>query len=122
MPDDKLFGLARTGALANEASLSAELDRLLADARVSNFVSSFAGQWLGMTELKGHQVEPTAFPDWNEPLRQAMIQEGLLYFQEFLLGGRNMKEFFTADVNFVNAPLSKLYCMPSIGTDPPQKV
>jgi hypothetical protein len=122
MPDDNLFGLAQTGQLVNEASLSAELDRLLADARVSNFVSSFAGQWLGMTELKGHQVEPTAFPDWNEPLRQAMIQEGLLYFQEFLMGGRSMKEFFTADVNFVNAPLSKLYGIPGSATDQPMKV
>jgi hypothetical protein len=122
MPDDQLLGVAQTGGLVTEAGLSAQLDRLLADARVSNFVTSFAGQWLGMSDLKGHQVDAAAFPDWNEALRQSMIQEGLLYFQEFLVGGRNMKEFFTADVNFVNAPLSKLYGIPGSATDQPMKV
>jgi len=122
MPDDTLLGLAKTGDLVTEASLSSQIDRLVADAQVSNFVTSFAGQWLGMRDLQGHQVEPTAFPDWNEPLRQAMIQEGLLYFQEFLSGGRNMKEFFTADVNFVNAPLAKLYGIPGVTADQPMKV
>jgi len=122
MPDDTLLGLAKTGDLVTDASLSSQIDRLVADAQVSNFVTSFAGQWLGMRDLQGHQVEPTAFPDWNEPLRQAMIQEGFLYFQEFLSGGRNMKEFFTADVNFVNAPLAKLYGIPGVTADQPMKV
>ena len=38
-----------------------------------------------------------------------MVQEGLLYFSEFLNGTRKMTEFFTADVNFVDATLAKLY-------------
>jgi hypothetical protein len=109
MPDDTLFALAKSGELTKEATLTAQLDRMLGDTRSSNFVNSFAGQWLGVRDLQGHQVDPAAFPMWNEPLRQAMAQEAILYFQEFLFGGRNMKEFLTADVNFVNGPLAALY-------------
>jgi Protein of unknown function (DUF1592)/Protein of unknown function (DUF1588)/Protein of unknown function (DUF1587)/Protein of unknown function (DUF1595)/Protein of unknown function (DUF1585) len=99
MPDAALFSLAKSGELTKSDVLGTEVDRLLADPRSSQLVSGFAGQWLGLRDLASHQVEPTAFPDWNEPLRQAMIQEGLLYFSEFLTGPRNMTEFFSADVN-----------------------
>jgi hypothetical protein len=123
MPDARLFDLARTGELLKGDVLSAELDRLLADPRAQNFVSAFAGQWLGMRDLGGHQVDATVFPDWNEPLRQAMVQEGLLYFNEFLGGNGNppagMTEFFSRDVNFVSAPLAKLYgATGTFGVDP----
>ncbi|HEY0709531.1 MAG TPA: DUF1592 domain-containing protein, partial [Polyangia bacterium] len=123
MPDETLFALAKSGELTKESTLTAQLDRLLGDARSSNFVNSFAGQWLGVRDLQGHQVDGAAFPLWNEPLRQAMAQEAMLYFQEFLFGGRNMKEFLTADVNFVSGPLAALYGISGGGTtDQPMKV
>lgn len=124
MPDDQLFSLAQTGELVKQEVLSAQLDRLLSDEKASRFVSSFAGQWLGMRDLEAHQVDMNAFPGWNEPLRQAMVQEGLLYFQEFLSGARPMRDFLTADVNFVSGPLGELYGMsgaPAAG-QPPMKI
>src|SRR5258706_5500065 len=103
MPDDQLFKLAASDGLAKIPVLTAEVDRLLSDPRASAFVSSFAGQWLGTRDLGSHQVEPTIFTAWNEPLRQAMIQESLYYFQEFLTGNgsdpASMTQFFTRDVN-----------------------
>ena len=38
-----------------------------------------------------------------------MVREGSQYFSQFLQGGRSMAEFFTADVNFVDAQLAQLY-------------
>jgi hypothetical protein len=111
MPDDELFRLAGTGELLADAMLSGQLSRLLKDPRAAQFVSNFAGQWLGMRDLESHQVDTTAFPEWSEALRQAMVQEGLAYFAEFLTGDRAMTEFLTADVNFVDAPLAGLYGM-----------
>jgi hypothetical protein len=109
MPDDRLFALADGGQLLDDTTLAAEVDRLLADGRATSFVSSFAGQWLGLRDLANHAVEPTAFPAWDQPLRQAMIEEGLLYFSDFLTGTRGMSEFLTADMNFVNARLGTFY-------------
>jgi hypothetical protein len=116
MPDDQLFGLAASGELLKEDVLNKQIDRMLADRRSSEFLVNFAGQWLGMRDLQGHQVEKTAFPDWDEPLREAMLSEGHSYFAEFLTGDKKLDEFFTADINFVDAKLGKLYGITGSGT------
>jgi Protein of unknown function (DUF1588)/Protein of unknown function (DUF1592)/Protein of unknown function (DUF1585) len=107
MPDDTLFDLADSGELLQAATLREQLDRLLESERSSEFVAGFGGQWLGLRGLQSHQIDATVFPDWNDDLRDAMVQEGLAYFTEFI--DRGMDEFFTADVNFVDAKLAKLY-------------
>ncbi|HEY0713536.1 MAG TPA: DUF1592 domain-containing protein [Polyangia bacterium] len=112
MPDDQLFGLADSGELLKDDVLSAQIDRMLADNRAVEFTNNFAGQWLGMQKLQAHQVEGTVFPAWDEPLRASMLKEGLAYFNEFLSGARPMSEFFTADINFVDAKLGAFYGIP----------
>jgi hypothetical protein len=109
MPDAELLGAAASGRLGSTDALSAEVTRLLADAKISEFVGSFAGQWLGLRDLESHQVDTDVYPTWNDQLKESMVQEGVAYFREFLSGGRSMDEFFTADVNFVDAPLARLY-------------
>jgi hypothetical protein len=109
MPDAALFQDAQSGALVNDATLTAQLTRMLADPKATNFVSSFAGQWFGVRELGSHLVEPTAFPAFTDPLRQAMQQEMSLYFAEFLNGTLPWTQFLTAQVNFVNGPLAAFY-------------
>jgi hypothetical protein len=108
-PDATLLTQAQSGALTTDATLQQELARLLQDPRAAGFTSSFAGQWLGMRAFAAHQIEPTAFPRWNETLRQAMIQEAQLYFDEFLNGSLPWTQFLTAPVSFVNGPLAALY-------------
>ena len=93
----------------NDATLTQELGRLLQDPKASNFVTSFAGQWLGARELGSHQVEPTAFPAWSSTIQQAMMQEISLYFGEFLNGDLPWTQFLTAPINFVNGPLAAFY-------------
>jgi hypothetical protein len=109
MPDDALFKDAQSGALVNDATLTTQLGRMLADPKASSFVASFAGQWFGVRELGSHQVEPTAFPAFNDALRQAMQQEVSLYFSEFLNGSLPWTQFLTAQMNFVNGPLAAFY-------------
>jgi Protein of unknown function (DUF1592)/Protein of unknown function (DUF1588)/Protein of unknown function (DUF1595)/Protein of unknown function (DUF1587)/Protein of unknown function (DUF1585) len=109
MPDDALFALAASGQIVNDTVIAGQIDRMLADPKGASFTESFAGQWLGARDLKGHQVEPTAFPKFDEPLRQAMIAEELAYFNEFLIGTLPMTAFFTTDINFVNARLATHY-------------
>jgi hypothetical protein len=108
-PDAQLLQAAAKADLLTPDGLSAQAARLLADKRARQFVSSFAGQWLGLRDLQSHQVDPDVFPDFNDTLRTSMVEEGLSYFDEFLTARRSMNEFFTADVNFVDAPLGKLY-------------
>jgi hypothetical protein len=115
MPDDQLFGLAASGELAKPAVLRAQVDRMLDDARSASFVESFAGQWLGIRALLSHQVEPSTFPAFDEPLRAAMAAEMQLYFGAFLREARPFDQFPTADLNFVNARLAKHYGLDATG-------
>jgi hypothetical protein len=121
-PDTALLQAAAKGELTSSAGLSKQLARLLADKAASQFVASFAGQWLGLRDLQSHQVDPGVFPDFNDALRNSMVREGLAYFDEFLSGGRSVTEFFSADVNFIDAPLGKLYGIAGGGTTNPVRV
>ncbi len=122
MPDEALFESARSGALLDDDALRAQLTRMLSDERSDAFVASFGGQWLGMRELRSHQIDREIFPEWDEPLREAMINEGLAYFSELLRGNRSMDELFTADVSFVDSQLAELYGMSGISSDEPVRV
>jgi hypothetical protein len=119
MPDQALFELAASGELNEAATLTRELDRMLKDPRADAFVSSFAGQWLGMRELQSHTVDKTIFPEWSEPLRDAMVHEGLSYFDEFFRGERSLDQFFTAQLHFANGSLAKLYGVAGGSSDKP---
>jgi hypothetical protein len=122
MPDDALFARAASGELLRDDVLASELDRLLTDARGARFTESFAGQWLGIRAAAAHQVEPTAFPDYDPALRDALVGEALAYFQHFVTTDRDLGTFFTSDLNFVNARLARHYGMPAVTGDALVKV
>lgn len=109
MPDAALFADAQSGALTNDATLTAEFDRMLASPKAQNFVQSFAGQWLGTGFVTSDLVTASAFPKWTTALGQAYAQEELLYFNEFLNGDYTWDKFLTAPVNFVNGVNAPIY-------------
>jgi Protein of unknown function (DUF1592)/Protein of unknown function (DUF1588)/Protein of unknown function (DUF1595)/Protein of unknown function (DUF1587)/Protein of unknown function (DUF1585) len=114
MPDAALFKDAQSGALVNDATLTAQFTRMLADPKASNFVSSVAGQWFGGRDAGSHVVEATAFPAWTPAVRDAMVQEINLYFAEFVNGNLPWTQFMTAPMNFVNGPLAAFYGITSV--------
>jgi hypothetical protein len=122
MPDDALFARAASGDLLRADVLAAEVDRLLADGKSASLTESFAGQWLGVRNAASHQVEPTAFRDFDAPLQRAMVAEAYAYFQHFVSTDRDLGTFFTSELNFVNARLARHYGMPAVAGDALVKV
>jgi hypothetical protein len=114
MPDGALSSLADSGQILFPAVLQQQVARMLGDPKGARFTQSFAGQWLGIRELQAHQVEPTAYPAFDEVLRAAMAQEELLYFQEFLTGPLSMQAFLSTRENFVNSRLAAHYGFPPL--------
>ena len=106
MPDDSLFAAADDGTLVDPAVLEASVDSLLADAKASAFVESFAGQWLDLRKLTTHSTVEQIFPTFTPALSAAMLSEGQRWFQDFLSEDRAISEFFTADFNYVNDTLA----------------
>jgi Protein of unknown function (DUF1592)/Protein of unknown function (DUF1588)/Protein of unknown function (DUF1595)/Protein of unknown function (DUF1587)/Protein of unknown function (DUF1585) len=109
MPDQTLFDLAASGQILTDAILTQQVDRMLADPKGANFTTSFAGQWLGARDMQAHQVEPTAFPNFDDALRSAFVTEELLYFDQFLTGPLPVTQFLTNTNNFVNTRLARHY-------------
>jgi hypothetical protein len=122
MPDEALFDAAASGALLEDEGLRTQLARMLEDDRSQAFIASFGGQWLGMRELEGHQVDPTVFPEWDEGLRGAMIDEGLYFFEALLREEQPVSALFTADVSYVDAALAELYGMDGVDGEEPERV
>lgn len=111
-PDDALLGLAAND-LPKTETLSAQIDRLFADAKYTRFSRSFVGQWLGINRVQSHAVTQEQFPAWSPALGGAMAEEAYSFFDEFAKGNRPWLDFIMADVNYVDANLAALYGMPA---------
>jgi hypothetical protein len=114
-PDDELLDLAARGALRR--NLDAQIKRLLASPKAAAFVANFAGQWLEIRNLKFVAPDKTQFPDFDEPLRDAMRQETENFFAHILRHDRSVLEFLDADYTFVNERLARHYGIAGIAGD-----
>jgi hypothetical protein len=116
MPDATLFALAGTGELARDDVLTAQVTRMLADPRATQYVRNFAGQWLGFRALDAHEVDVAAFPAWNDDLRRAMSDEATLFVSEYVQHDRSLTGFLTDGIHFVDDALAGVYGLPAPGS------
>ncbi|MFM7204939.1 MAG: DUF1592 domain-containing protein [Myxococcota bacterium] len=108
-PDEVLLSVAAEGRLQDPAELEMQVERMLTDPRAQALVDNFAGQWLYTRSVATASPEPSLFPDFDESLRAAMIQETLLFFRTFLDEDRSLLELVDADDTFLNARLAQHY-------------
>ncbi len=109
-PDEALFAAAEDGSLTDPEVFTAHLDRMLDSPQGNEGMVEFLSQWLGLTGLGGMGKDPTAFPEFDDELRAAMIQETRDLF-EFVLDepGADLKTLLTTQKSFAGAPLAALY-------------
>ncbi len=113
-PDDALLSAAANGALSKNEDVTATVDRMLLDPKSNRFIEAFAGQWLGARKVMTHPVAAERFPDWSAEVASAATTEMYLYFSEFLRNDLPWSDFLKKDLNFVNAPLAKVYGMQNV--------
>ncbi len=106
IPDDELLALAGEHRLADPAVLTAQVDRMLADARSGALVENFASQWLALRELD--TVVPQD-PDFDEDLRAAMRQETERLFADLIREPRSVLTLLDADYTYLNERLAAHY-------------
>ena len=109
LPDDELFGLAQRAELDDPRVLRQQVERMLKDPRSEALVENFAGQWLQLRNLESAQPDPDRFPDFDEPLREAMRRETELFFRSILEEDRSLIDFLDADYTFLNQRLARHY-------------
>jgi hypothetical protein len=113
-PDDALVALASQGKLKDPAVLEREVRRMLKDPRAEALSINFAGQWLNLRGLQSTGPLPLVYPDFDDPLRQAMRREVELLFDSIVREDRSIVDLLTADYTFVNERLAKHYGIPNV--------
>jgi hypothetical protein len=87
---------------------------MLKDARATALTANFAGQWLNLRGLESTGPLPLVYPDFDDPLRQAMRREVELLFDSIIREDRSVTDLLTADYTFVNERLAKHYGIPNV--------
>src|SRR5215472_6057110 len=108
-PDDELVRVASQGRLKDSAVLEQQVRRMLKDPKAEALAVNFAGQWLNLRGLQAQSPLPMLYPDFDDPLRQAMRRELELLFDNIVREDRPIMELLTADYTFVNERLAKHY-------------
>jgi mono/diheme cytochrome c family protein len=113
-PDDELVRVASQGKLKEPAVLEQQVRRMLKDKKAETLATNFAGQWLNLRGLQAQSPLPMLYPDFDDPLRQAMRREVELLFDNIVREDRPVTELLTADYTFVNERLAKHYGIPNV--------
>jgi hypothetical protein len=114
VPDEELVTLASQGKLKDPAVLERQVRRMLKDPRAQALTANFAGQWLNLRGLQSVGPLPLVYPDFDDPLRQAMRREVELLFDTIIREDRSILDLLTADFTFVNERLAKHYGIPNV--------
>ncbi|HET6281210.1 MAG TPA: DUF1592 domain-containing protein [Polyangia bacterium] len=109
MPDDALFSAAASSKLQDDATLAAQVTRMLADPKAAAMTNVFAAQWLQLTRLANHQPDPMLFPGVTAALKLSMEQETKMFFQDVLQKGVGMRSLLGADYTFLDPALAQHY-------------
>lgn len=123
MPDDELFGLAKTGEIYEPEVLSKQVRRMLLDDRSKSFSELFLSQWLGFRAL-GESVIPDAvlFPEYTPSLNFAAKQEPILLLDSLFRDGGSLLELISSERTFLNSELADIYGIEGVEGDEMRQV
>ena len=113
-PDEELLDVAEQGLLRDSSVLAQQVDRMMADARADAFLNNFVGQWLYLRNLETHYPLPSAFPEFDENLREAFKKETELFIADQIRGDHSLLDLLSADYTYINERLAAHYGIPGI--------
>jgi len=103
IPDDELLKLAEQGKLRKPEVLADQVKRMLADPRSRRFSQNFVEQWLGLDGLNSVTHIPVG------PLRDAIQEEPIAFFDEVLRHNHSIMDFIHSDYAVVNEQMASHY-------------
>lgn len=115
VPDAELLRAARSGALAKDSS--AQVDRMLADAKADRFIDDFTRQWLQRDKVDDFGPDVRVFKDVRRMTVDSMGREGRELFRHLLETGMSMEHFIDSDFVMANDRLARFYGLPAVEGD-----
>jgi len=108
-PDDELLKIAASGGLTRPGALDRQVKRMMADAKASSLVTSFAMKWLNISDLEAVIPDPVLFPEFSDQLRRDFSREAEQFLRSILLEDRSVVDLLTADHTFLNERVARHY-------------
>ena len=124
MPDEELFGLAKSGEL--RAQLRPQVARMLADTKAQAFVRNFTGQWLQARDIETVPINMRVVmganaprnregrTEFDGPFRRLMRSETEMFFEHLIREDRSVLELVDSDYAFLNEKLATHYGVPGV--------
>ncbi|MEM6925407.1 MAG: DUF1592 domain-containing protein [Myxococcota bacterium] len=112
MPDDALLDAAGADALADDAGVLDEADRMLSNIRSEALIDNFAGQWMDLRRLAEVQPSVVVYPEFDEALRTSMIGELRLLAEDFFRGRISLDAMLTNQDRWIDERLARHYGEP----------
>jgi len=109
MPDEELFALAAQGKLSQPGTLREQVERMLKHPKAVAFTENFVGQWLGLRDINFTSPDFRLYQEFDEMLKEAMVKETHLFFDEVLKHDLSLTNFVASDFTFLNERLAKHY-------------
>jgi hypothetical protein len=114
LPDDQLLFLAAGGRLNDPEVLTTEVNRMLENEKAQRFVEDFLDQWLELKEIDATTPDEKLYPEYDDVLRQAMLEETRHFFSEMIRSDLCVREFIDSDFTFLNRRLAEHYGIPGV--------
>ncbi len=108
-PDETLLALAAKNTLSQPATLPAQVERMLADARSERFIEHFLDEWLELKKMDFTTPDPNLYPEFDPWLRDSMLAESRGYFRKLLTQNLGVSQLVAADTLLINQRLAELY-------------
>jgi mono/diheme cytochrome c family protein len=113
MPDEELLTLAEQRKLSQPATLRRQVERMLKDAKAAAFTENFVSQWLGLRDIDATMPSHILYPEYDDMLKQSMLKETYLFFDELLKHDLSVTNFVHSDFTMLNGRLAKHYGIPT---------
>ena len=122
LPDDELLAAANKGVLRQPKILKQQVNRMLNDNRAIALTENFAGQWLYLRNLEYQRPDVFEFPEFDVPLRQAMLDESEWFFADIVRNNASLLNFIRSDYTFINERLARHYNIENVSGPAMRKV
>ncbi|MFS8606671.1 MAG: DUF1592 domain-containing protein [Gammaproteobacteria bacterium] len=119
IPDDALLAAAERGALSDEATLFAHVERMLEDSRAETLASNFVHQWLDIKRIEEVEPDTQIFPyasGRGDP-REDYLTELTLFAKSIFDENRSVVDLMTASHTYLNERVALLYGITDVKGD-----
>jgi hypothetical protein len=107
-PDAPLLAAAESGALASDAGVREQVDRLLALEPVRDNLKQVMLAYFQVSNLFADVKDPALFPEYTTGLKNSMYTENERFLKDLLWSGK-VDELLTSRKAFVNKVLAPVY-------------